>query len=82
MQQLYGVKTVFLATQDQRIVQAAKAYNASLRVLTLNFDRKKLTGAAARKVCVLYMCVCVVCGVCVCACVYAYKPLCTYLQCS
>lgn len=48
MRDLYGVKTIFLATQDQRIVSAARA-QAGLRVLSLSFDRGQLTGSAARK---------------------------------
>jgi hypothetical protein len=80
MQQLYGVNTVFLATQDERIVQAAKAYSADLRVLTLDFDRKKLTGAAARKVPVfVYVYICLYMRVCMCVCVYVYVYVYIYI---
>jgi len=48
MKERYGISTVLLATQDARIVAAAKA-EKGVRVLALDFDRSELTGRGARK---------------------------------
>mmetsp|Transcript_44862 Transcript_44862/g.70279 ORF Transcript_44862/g.70279 Transcript_44862/m.70279 type:complete len:123 (-) Transcript_44862:195-563(-) len=48
MQRRYGISSVFLATQDERILTAARAQDG-LRVMALPFDRDQLTGKAAKK---------------------------------
>jgi hypothetical protein len=48
MQAQYNISNVFLATQDARILLAAKA-QPGLRVIALPFDRDQLTGKAAKK---------------------------------
>jgi len=48
MKERYGATAIFLATQDPRIVEAARA-ESGLRVMALPFDREQLTGKAAKK---------------------------------
>jgi hypothetical protein len=48
MQAQYNISNVFLATQDARILLAAKA-QPGLRVIAMPFDRDQLTGKAAKK---------------------------------
>ena len=48
LQAQYNISNVFLATQDARILLAAKA-QPGLRVIAMPFDRDQLTGKAAKK---------------------------------
>ena len=48
LQARYNISTVFLATQDARILEAAQAQEG-LRVLALPFNRQVLAGLAAQR---------------------------------